>query len=103
MTHTGPSPTIPRSGGHGTAHRRALADRNSRVIFQLPRAANPVMAVRLERVRLPAQWTGWLLLRWDVGHAQWLVDECGAACLLFASVRWLGTCRPSWFGAAVSG
>lgn len=51
-----------------------VADRGSRVVLQLPRTVDPAMAARLDRVRLPARRTGWLLIRWDAGRAEWLVE-----------------------------
>jgi hypothetical protein len=53
-----------------------LADPGSRVILQIPQTMTPVMALRLKSLRLPAGHSGWLLVVWDAGLAQWLVEKC---------------------------
>lgn len=53
-----------------------LADPGSQVILQIPQTMTPVMALRLTSLRLPAGHSGWLLVVWDAGLAQWLVEKC---------------------------
>lgn len=53
-----------------------LADQNRRVILQVPETISPAMAARLDSVRLPVPHDGWLLVTWNAGLAQWLVEEC---------------------------
>jgi hypothetical protein len=52
-----------------------LADPGPRVVLQMPETISPLMALRLGSVRLPVGHDGWLLVRWDAGHALWLVEE----------------------------
>lgn len=53
-----------------------LADQDTRVLLRVPRTCDPLMAARLDRVRLPGQRDGWVLVRWDPARSLWLAEPC---------------------------
>ncbi|GIF37482.1 hypothetical protein BC793_104150 [Actinoplanes xinjiangensis] len=52
----------------------SLAARDARVVLQLPERVTPVMAARLENVRLPVDRTGWAVVSWDEVQSRWVVE-----------------------------
>ncbi|MFB9359213.1 hypothetical protein [Actinoplanes nipponensis] len=53
----------------------SLAARDARVVLQLPERVTPVMAARLENVRLPVDRTGWAVVSWDEAQSRWVVED----------------------------
>ncbi|WFE37619.1 hypothetical protein [Micromonospora sp. WMMD998] len=53
----------------------SLAARDARVVLQLPERVTPVMAARLENVRLPVDRSGWAVVSWDGAQSRWVVEH----------------------------
>ncbi|WP_143133638.1 hypothetical protein [Actinoplanes philippinensis] len=53
----------------------SLAARDARVVLQLPERVTPVMAARLENVRLPVDRPGWAVVSWDDAQSRWVVEH----------------------------
>ncbi|HWS36440.1 MAG TPA: hypothetical protein VN408_27360 [Actinoplanes sp.] len=53
----------------------SLAARDARVVLRLPQRITPLMAARLENVRLPVDRPGWAVVSWDEVQSRWVVEQ----------------------------